>query len=208
MGACCWQLPSTACGGDDGGSSPPPAPSGGTPIPAPRHASKRSKREARSRRFRRRADQGPCARPAASLARSRRRSGMPSAGDGSAAASISTLGPVAATATDVGDIAVIRDEGDLIVPPNTFDLRGPGPAFHPQRQRRLRRPADRRRVPHHARQPAHARQTTTALRANVPFSFPSSTATSADARVRQLRRQRHLRGRATAPAPTATSPAC
>ena len=40
-----------------------------------------------------------------------------------------TLGPVAATSTDVGEIAVLRDEGDLIVPANTFDLKGVGLRF-------------------------------------------------------------------------------
>ena len=40
-----------------------------------------------------------------------------------------TLGPEAATSSDVGDVAVIRDEGDLIVPPNAFDLKGSGLRF-------------------------------------------------------------------------------
>src|SRR6185503_874701 len=40
-----------------------------------------------------------------------------------------TLGPVAATSTDIGEIAVLRDEGDLIVPANTFDLKGMGLRF-------------------------------------------------------------------------------
>jgi hypothetical protein len=40
-----------------------------------------------------------------------------------------TLGPVAATSSDVGDVAVLRDEGDLIVPANTFDLKGTGLRF-------------------------------------------------------------------------------
>ena len=35
----------------------------------------------------------------------------------------------AATSSDIGDIAVIRDEGDVIVPPNAFDLKGTGLRF-------------------------------------------------------------------------------
>lgn len=33
---------------------------------------------------------------------------------------------------DVGEIAVIQDEGDLIAPPNTFDLQGTGLRFVPR----------------------------------------------------------------------------
>jgi hypothetical protein len=40
-----------------------------------------------------------------------------------------SLGPSAATSSDIGDIAVIRDEGDVIVPPNAFDLKGVGLRF-------------------------------------------------------------------------------
>ena len=39
------------------------------------------------------------------------------------------LGPIAATSSDVGDVAVIRDQGDVIVPPNAFDLKGTGLRF-------------------------------------------------------------------------------
>jgi hypothetical protein len=39
------------------------------------------------------------------------------------------VGPPAATSVDVGDIAVLRDEGDLILPANTFDLKGVGVRF-------------------------------------------------------------------------------
>ena len=42
---------------------------------------------------------------------------------------ITTLGPVAATSSDVGEIAVLRDEGDLILPANAFDLKGVGLRF-------------------------------------------------------------------------------
>jgi hypothetical protein len=40
-----------------------------------------------------------------------------------------SLGAQAATSSDVGDIAVIRDAGDVIVPPNAFDLKGVGLRF-------------------------------------------------------------------------------
>jgi hypothetical protein len=40
-----------------------------------------------------------------------------------------SLGPSAATSSDIGDIAVIRDQGDVIVPPNAFDLKGTGLRF-------------------------------------------------------------------------------
>ena len=37
--------------------------------------------------------------------------------------------PPAATATDVGEIAVLRDEGDLLLPANPYDLKGVGVRF-------------------------------------------------------------------------------
>ena len=40
-----------------------------------------------------------------------------------------SVGPPAATSVDVGDIAVVRDEGDLILPANRFDLSGSGIRF-------------------------------------------------------------------------------
>ena len=42
---------------------------------------------------------------------------------------VASLGPVAAIAADAGEIAVLRDEGDLIVPANAFDLKGLGLRF-------------------------------------------------------------------------------
>jgi hypothetical protein len=42
---------------------------------------------------------------------------------------IQPTGPLAATGTDIGDIAVLQDEGDLILPANTFDLKGTGIRF-------------------------------------------------------------------------------
>ncbi len=42
---------------------------------------------------------------------------------------VATLGRPAATATDIGDIAVLRDEGDLILSANPYDLKGVGIRF-------------------------------------------------------------------------------
>ena len=39
------------------------------------------------------------------------------------------IGPIAATSTDIGDVAVLRDEGDLVLPANLFDLKGSGVRF-------------------------------------------------------------------------------
>jgi hypothetical protein len=43
---------------------------------------------------------------------------------------LATASPVASA--DVGEIAVIQDEGDLVTPPNTFDLQGIGLRFTPR----------------------------------------------------------------------------
>ena len=40
-----------------------------------------------------------------------------------------TIGAPAATSTDIGEIAVLRDEGDLILPANPYDLKGVGLRF-------------------------------------------------------------------------------
>ena len=44
-------------------------------------------------------------------------------------ASAAGIAPPAATASDAGDIAVLHDQGDLIVPANTYDLKGVGLRF-------------------------------------------------------------------------------
>ena len=44
-------------------------------------------------------------------------------------AGLTDIEPRAATAVDVGEIAVIRDEGDLILPANTYDLKNVGLRF-------------------------------------------------------------------------------
>ena len=85
--------------------------------------------------------------------------------------------PLAATgdrnAIDIGEIAVIRDEGDLIVPANTFDLRAIGLRFTRNGAGGYDVRADRRRLPHRHRQPDHARPTTTACARTCrsPFRF-------------------------------------
>ena len=114
----------TACGGDNGESSPPPSPPAQDPCAAPRLEAFQAEAPAATSAA---AAKGPALDPPPrwrvlenlwvhQQATERRRS-------------ISTLGPVAATATDVGNIAVLRDEGDLIVPANTFDLKGLGLRF-------------------------------------------------------------------------------
>jgi hypothetical protein len=114
-----------ACGGDEGGSSPPPSPSGQDPCAGVRQEAAETETPlagsapAKSRAI----DPSPRWRVLESLwiheqAAERRRS-----------TSTSTLGPVAATSSDAGDVAVLRDEGDLIVPPNAFDLKGRGLRF-------------------------------------------------------------------------------
>ena len=72
---------------------------------------------------------------------------------------------------DVGDIAVLQDDGDLMLPVNAFDLRGIGLQFTRTTSGGRRCPPDRRHVPLHARH-----QLTLAdddsTRKDVPFAFP------------------------------------
>jgi hypothetical protein len=85
--------------------------------------------------------------------------------------SITTLGPVAATSSDVGDIAVLRDEGDLIVPANNFDLKGLGLRF----TRNSQGGYDVRQTDAAFRTTLGNRVTLTdddSVRADVSFSFP------------------------------------
>jgi hypothetical protein len=44
-------------------------------------------------------------------------------------AGLTGTGPPAVTAVDIGDIAVLRDEGELVLPANAFDLKGLGLRF-------------------------------------------------------------------------------
>lgn len=86
-------------------------------------------------------------------------------------AEVSTLGPRAATSSDVGDIAVIRDEGDVIVPANTFDLKGQGLRF----SRNTSGGYDVRQTDGTFRSAIGNRMTLTdddTVRADVAFSFP------------------------------------
>ena len=55
---------------------------------------------------------------------------------------------------DIGEIAVIQDEGDLVEPPNTYDLRSLGLRFTRNGGGGYDVQPDRRRLPHRAR---HAR---------------------------------------------------
>ena len=175
----------TACGGDGDGSSPSPPSPGQDPCAAARQEAfeveapaARTAPVTKSRGL----DPSPRWRVLESLwihqqAGERRRS-------------ITTLGPVAATSSDVGDIAVLRDEGDLIVPANAFDLKGAGPSFHAQRAGRLRRPPDRRLVQNRHRQPRQSRGRRQPARGCL-FCFPVLLDERAN-RLRQLRRQHHV----------------
>lgn len=118
-----------ACGGGGGGGTPPPTsppPTSSNPctnvsltgLSAP--ADERLRAEKRLR-----VDGGSrySVLNALALHKSRRR-GSP----GEAAGSPLPRG-AGADAVDVGEIAVVQDAGDLIAPPNTFDLRGAGVRF-------------------------------------------------------------------------------
>ena len=156
----------TACGGDDGGSSPSPSPPGQDPCAGQRQEAFEAQAPADGSApaaKRGALDPSPRLRVLESLwiheqAAERRRS-------------ISTLGPVAATSTDVGDIAVLRDEGDLIVPANNFDLKGLGLRF----TRNSQGGYDVRQADAAFRTAIGNRITLTdddSLRADVSFSFP------------------------------------
>ena len=98
------------------------------------------------------------------------------------------------------------DEGDLILPPNTFDLKGLGLRFTRNSPGRLRRPpaSTPRSGP-----PSATRITLTdddSAASDVPFL--SVLRRTSGPRVRQLRRQHHVSRGRTTPAPTATSAAC
>ena len=117
-----------ACGGDDGGSTSPPPPGGGgsnqdvcAAVRAEAIEPERTAALAPPSSKRGRLDPSPRWRVLDSLwihqqAADRR-------------AAISSLGPREASTSDIGDIAVIRDEGDVIVPANAFDLKGVGLRF-------------------------------------------------------------------------------
>ena len=90
---------------------------------------------------------------------------------------------------------MLRDEGDLILPANPYDLKGVGLRFTRNDRGRLRRQLGRRRVPHADRHSRSRSPTTTRRRADVRLPFPSTPAAERT-RVRQFRRQHHVsRGR-------------
>ena len=166
LGALLLAFTLTACGGDDGGSSPSPSPPGQDPCAGQRQEAFEAQAPAdgsAAAAKRGALDPSPRLRVLESLwiheqAAERRRS-------------ISTLGPVAATSTDVGDIAVLRDEGDLIVPANNFDLKGLGLRF----TRNSQGGYDVRQADAAFRTAIGNRITLTdddSLRADVSFSFP------------------------------------
>ncbi|MDQ3421481.1 MAG: hypothetical protein M3541_22370, partial [Acidobacteriota bacterium] len=117
-----------ACGGGGGGGNTPtpPAPGGGTGNPCSAASTTGLAAPvdgALQARKRRQVDGGNRYNVLNELSLHRQR-----AVDGTAAAS-----PDAALsgrdAEDIGEIAVIRDEGDIVAPPNTFDLRNSGVRF-------------------------------------------------------------------------------
>ena len=96
-------------------------------------------------------------------------------------------------AVDVGEIAVIQDEGDLLESPNAYDLRNLGLRF----TRNSAGGYDVRRIDSGFRTGLGTRFTLTdddSVPLNVAFGVPLLRA-DADDRVRQLRRQRDFRSR-------------
>jgi len=117
-----------ACGDDGGGtsnptppSSSPPATSAQNPCPLPR-ASVASVDGARPAKASQPTRVDPRSTLADVLARHETNQGR--------VRPLATASPVAAV--DVGDIAVIQDEGDIITPANNFDLQGLGLRFAPR----------------------------------------------------------------------------
>ena len=95
------------------------------------------------------------------------------------------------SAIDIGEIAIVQDEGDLIESPNTFDLRNLGLRF----TRNGSAGYDVRRIDGAFRTALGSRITLTdddSVQLNVPFGSRSTQ--NQQHGVRQLRRQRHLRG--------------
>ena len=118
-----------ACGDDGGGSSDPtqppssspPAATAQNPCPAPR-ASLASLDGTRSAKASQPTRVDPRSTLADILARHQEAQGRPRP--------LATASPVASA--DVGEIAVIQDEGDLVTPANNFDLQGAGLRFTPR----------------------------------------------------------------------------
>ncbi len=116
----------TACGGGNGGSSPSPSPNP-SPSPVPQDPCAAVRADAPlaavvgARTKIRGFDGSPRWRVLDALWINRQqRQRRPG---------VTGIGPPAATSVDVGDIAVIRDEGDLFLAANTFDLASAGLRF-------------------------------------------------------------------------------
>ena len=115
---------------DDGGgtsdptppSSSPPAASAANPCPLPRASVASLDGTPRSAKANQPTRVDPRSTLADILARHQEAQGR--------ARPLATVSPVASA--DVGEIAVIQDEGDLITPANTFDLQGVGLRFTPR----------------------------------------------------------------------------
>ena len=93
---------------------------------------------------------------------------------------------------DIGAIAVLQDEGDLLVPPNVLDLRGTGLRFTPNGDGGY----DARVTDASFRATLGTRLTLEdddAERVDVPFAFPFYGQT-AYGELRELGREHHLRG--------------
>ena len=99
-----------------------------------------------------------------------------------------SLGPSAARLPDIGDIAVIRDEGDVIVPPNAFDLKGTGLRF----TRNSSGMTDGRPMPRSGPRSATASRSPTTTPSARTSVFVSLLSGSERTGVRQFGRQHHV----------------
>ena len=191
----------TACGGDDGGSSPSPSPPGQDPCAAPASGSVRSTGSGRRLRLRRQARR---ARSVPALARPR-----------------ITLDPSAGGRTPPLDLDPRARRGHFDrcrrhrrAPRRGGPHRsgeclrseGPRPPFHAQLPGRLRRPPGRRRVQDRHRQPDHPHRRRQPARGRVRFPFRSTRGTSGPPSSTPTATSRFAR--ATARARTAASAAC
>jgi hypothetical protein len=123
-----------ACGGGNGGSNPPgnPPPGGGTnpcsSVPITALAAPADERVRAAKRNLVDGDSRYNVLDALALHRARPVGSAGSLGSTGSARSGTAAGPQRDN-VDIGEIAVVQDEGDLIAPPNSFDLRGAGVRF-------------------------------------------------------------------------------
>ena len=130
-----WAL---ACGGNGGSGSPsdPPPSGGGNPCASTSVTSLAAPADERLRAEKRALVDGDARYNVLdALALHRARSAAsPGAKESAESAgsrgSAQSLGPQRDN-VDIGEIAVVQDEGDLVAPPNSFDLRGAGVRFTP-----------------------------------------------------------------------------